>query len=420
MQTSKIFSIVFAFSFVLLFSQVSHGDVWETNELTEQTGVFIPEHEFIGFFDSNGFYTVVGNVKNSENYPIIPTITITIQDDDKTITESIQYVNIMPGKELPFKFVYHEVQSTNPVLMEPQISYIRGIHNPVPVEVIYDETLVLHPDGHLTGRIINNGTETIPFVSIFAVVHGYEHETLDMGKNNEPIFDLKPGEIREFAMYPDPSIDDAVFYYSCFAPTDTSVTPVTAKKNEGEFDFRYDSGSWYSAAKFNEEGTVLTMNGYNSYPLETYANFEFPPISGEEKFDVLFNDEPIEFIQSVDEMGLWHVAFTVEPRSQGVLVISGFDKGLPPERSLVPTWLKTNAEWWATDQISDVEFLENITFLLDKGIIVAPSKQFAAVGNWEIPVWIKASAGWWAEDLISDEDFLKGIQYLVENGIIVV
>ena len=92
----------------------------------EQTGVWIPEHEFIGFFDSNGVYTVVGNVKNSENYPIIPTITITIQDGDQTISENIQYVNIMPEKELPFKFVYPEIQSINPVLMEPQISYTRG------------------------------------------------------------------------------------------------------------------------------------------------------------------------------------------------------------------------------------------------------------------------------------------------------
>ena len=240
-----------------------------------------------------------------------------------------------------------------------------------------------------------------------------------MGKNQEPIFNLGPSEIREFSMYPDPSID-AVFYYSCFAPTDSTVVPITTQKNEGEFDFRYDSGSWYSAAKFNDEGTVLTINGYNSYPLETYANFEFPPISGEEKFEVFFNDEPIEFIQSIDEMGLLHVAFTVEPRAQGVLVISGFEKGLPPETSAIPSWLKTNAGWWATNQISDVEFLEDITFLLEKGVIVVPSKRFTAVSKREIPAWIKTSAGWWSEDLISDDEFLKVIQYLIANGIIVV
>jgi len=37
-----------------------------------------------------------------------------------------------------------------------------------------------------------------------------------------------------------------------------------------------------------------------------------------------------------------------------------------------------------------------------------------------IPAWIKNNAGWWATDQISDSSFLQGIQYLVQNGIIVV
>ena len=37
-----------------------------------------------------------------------------------------------------------------------------------------------------------------------------------------------------------------------------------------------------------------------------------------------------------------------------------------------------------------------------------------------IPAWIKNNAGWWATDQISDSSFLQGIQYLVQNRIIVV
>jgi len=37
-----------------------------------------------------------------------------------------------------------------------------------------------------------------------------------------------------------------------------------------------------------------------------------------------------------------------------------------------------------------------------------------------IPVWIKSNAGWWATDQIDDSSFLQGIQYLVQKGIIVV
>ena len=35
-----------------------------------------------------------------------------------------------------------------------------------------------------------------------------------------------------------------------------------------------------------------------------------------------------------------------------------------------------------------------------------------------IPNWIKNNAGWWASGQISDTDFVSGIQYLIENGII--
>lgn len=405
---------------LLAFSQNSYGDAWKAKENPiQKSGVWIPEDEYFGYFDANDIYTVVGAIKNFEEFPIIPTIVITIQDGDKIISRSLEYVAVLPTKELPFKVKFPEVTSKLPILKNPSITYVPTQKEPLNVEVIYDDTLVQHKDGHLTGRIINNGDSTVYNVKVFAIIHGYE-EALDMGQNLEMIEKMEPGQIREFSMYPDTSISDRVFYYSCFAPTDSTVMPITTKKNEGNFDFRYDSGAWYYAAKFNEEGTVLTMNGYNSYPLATYANFEFPPISGEEKFEVFFNDEPVEFIQSVDEMGNWHVAFTVEPRSQGILVISGFEKGLPPERSLIPDWLKTNADWWSRDQISDVEFLEGIKFLLDKGVIVVPAKGFAAIGNWEIPDWIKTTAGWWSEDQIDDDSFLLGIQYLIQNGVIVV
>ena len=57
---------------------------------------------------------------------------------------------------------------------------------------------------------------------------------------------IEPGEIVNFSMYPDPSITDDVYYYSCFGTMDTTVVPGTAKKAGGDFDFRYDSpGTYY-------------------------------------------------------------------------------------------------------------------------------------------------------------------------------
>ena len=407
LSTVKLFVLLFGFliSFTFLFP-VSYAEV------------FVPPEEYLGYFDSNGVFTVIGNVKNNFEYAIIPTIDVSIKDNSEILSKTIRHVPLSSGSEVPFKIKFPEVSSDNPVLLPPNITFEITNKDPLFLEVIYDETLVQYEDGHLTGRIQNTGNTTIFNPKIYAVIHGYE-QVLDIVQNMEHINKIDPGEIVNFSMYPDPSVTDDVFYYSCFAPVDTTVVPVTTIKNGEEFDFRYDSGAWYSAAKFNEEGTVLSIRGYNSYPLETYANFEFAPISGNEKFDVTLNDEPIEFIQSIDEMGYWHVAFNVDPRSQGVLKISGFEVGIPPQISKIPNWIKLNANWWATDQISDDEFLEGIDFLIQKELVSSPmytsddSKQ-------KIPQWLKFPANWWATDQISDDEFLKIIEILIQRQKIIV
>lgn len=380
--------------------------------------VYVPDDEYVGYFDSNGIYTVVGNVKNTNNYAILPTITVSVADGFELYSKTIRHVPLSSGAEIPFKIKFPDV-SINPKLLPAKLSFEETTQNAVSIDVLYDETLVKYDDGHLTGRIQNTGEKTIYNPKIFAVIHGYDR-VLDIGQNVEFIEKIEPGQIVNFTMYPDPSITDEVFYYSCFAPVDTTVIPVTTKKNDGDFDFRYDSGAWYSAAKFDEAGTTLSIRGYNSYPLETYANFEFSPISGNEKFDVTLDDEPVEFIQSIDEMGFWHVAFKVEPTSQGVLKISGFDKGLPPELSKIPQWIKTNANWWITNQISDSEFLEGINFLFEKQVVSVPERDVINQSQWDIPSWVKISAGWWYEEKISDDDFLNIIENLVKRKIIVI
>ena len=381
--------------------------------------VFIPSHEYLGYFDSKGVYTVVGNVKNENSFAVIPTITVSVMDDDKVFSKTIKHVPINPEKEIPFKIKFSEIIGNSPVLMPSELSFEKTTQNFIPIEVFYDNTLIKHKDGHITGRIQNTGEETIYYPKIFAVVHGYER-VLDIVQNIKFIEKIEPGEIAEFSMYPDPSITEEVFYYSCFAPVDTTVVPITTKKEGADFDFRYDSGAWFYDAKFDDKGTTLTIRGYNSYPLETYANFEFPPISGNEKFDVTINGESIDFIQSIDEMGFWHIAYGVGPTSQDVVKITGFEKGLPPEIPKIPQWIKLNADWWVTGQISDSEFLEGIDFLFEKQIVSVPSKEVIAQTNWKVPSWYKTTVGWWYEEKISDDDFLYAIENLVAREIIII
>lgn len=379
--------------------------------------VHIPEHEYLGYFDSNGVYTVVGNIKNENNFAIVPTVTVAVADGSNILSKTIEHVPIAAQREIPFKVKFPEIQGDFPALLDAGLTFVQTSHMPVTLEVLYDETLIKHDDGHLTGRIQNTGDKTIHFPTIHAVVHGYDYP-LDIVQNIELIEKIEPGQIVGFSMYPDPSIIDDVFYYSCFAPVDTTVIPVTVDKNGGKFDFRYDSGAWFSRAEFDWDGTTLTMRGYNSYPLETYANFEFAPISGDEKFSVTFNDEPVEFIQSIDEMGFWHIAFSVEPTSQMILKISGFEKGLPPELPLVPQWVKTSAGWWSTDQIPDSEFLEGVDFLLEKQVIVPQQRGTVAEADWKIPPWVKILSGWWSEGRVSDEGFISAMAFLIDREII--
>jgi len=381
--------------------------------------VFIPSNEYISYFDDNGVYTVGGNVKNQNYFALIPTISVSVIDGENTVTKTISHVPIPSMTDIPFKMKFPEVKSSNPILLEADLKYVMIEKNSTSIEIMYDKTLITHNDGHVTGRIKNSGSQTIFYPKILAIVHGHDR-VLDIVQNIEFIEKIEPGEIVKFSMYPDPSITEDISYYSCFAPVDTTVIPVTVKKNDGDFDFRYDSGAWYSSAKFIDYGTTLTMRGYNSYPLETYANFEFPSISGKEKFIVTLDDEPIKFIQSVDETGNWHVAFNVGPISQGVLKITGFEKGLPPETSKIPTWVKSAAGWWATDQVSDDDFLTGIDFLFKKAIISVVGKQLTVKSQWETPSWFKTTAGWWSEDKISDDDFLNAIKNLVKRKIIII
>ena len=91
------------------------------------------------------------------------------------------------------------------------------------------------------------------------------------------------------------------------------------------------------------------------------------------------------------------------------------------QQAVIPTWIKNNAMWWASDQIPDSAFLQGIQFLIKEGIMVIPSTETSESSqSQEVPTWIKNTAGWWAEDKISEVEYVNAIQYLVKHEIITV
>ncbi len=86
--------------------------------------------------------------------------------------------------------------------------------------------------------------------------------------------------------------------------------------------------------------------------------------------------------------------------------------------TLVPSWIKSNAGWWADGIIGDEEFVQSIQFLINEDIISMTVGKSQPTESKEIPSWIKSNAGWWADGLISESDFVKGMEFLASRGII--
>jgi len=83
----------------------------------------------------------------------------------------------------------------------------------------------------------------------------------------------------------------------------------------------------------------------------------------------------------------------------------------------VPDWVKNTAGWWATDAISETEFVNAIEFLVKENIIQVNVSQTSGTSQ-GVPDWIKNNAGWWADGQIDDQTFVNGIEYLIKVGII--
>ena len=74
----------------------------------------------------------------------------------------------------------------------------------------------------------------------------------------------------------------------------------------------------------------------------------------------------------------------------------------------VPDWVKNTAGWWATDTISETEFVNAIEFLVNENIMQVSVTQTSETSQ-SIPDWVKNTAGWWATDTISETEFVNAI-----------
>jgi len=303
--------------------------------VTASGEVYIPDHEYVGFYDQDGIFTVIGGVKNNEMYPVTPTITVNVNDDGNIFSHKYKFSPIMPAQMLPLKLKLPEITSENPILELPQISYKQTEYKYESGYILYDDSLILHDDGRMTGTIKNAGDKTFLNFRIYALIKDQNENILDVASSQQ-FGIMHPGDTLEFEMIPDSKIANKIDLYSCFAFGDESILPLNADRNGEQYTFRYDSGTWFKDGNFNSESTELEMYALNSFSAELNTSFEFPQSSIHEDFEVYLDgtgwdgqayyqtDDKVTNLQSLDELGNWHVYFTVPGFYQGDVIVKGF------------------------------------------------------------------------------------------------
>lgn len=286
--------------------------------------VWIPDNEFVGYFDSNGVYTVVGTVKNSEQTGVVSTVEVSVNDGDKTISQSYTLPAASPSKDMPFKIKFRQVRSESPILEKPKLTFKPVKRNATTVEVVYDSTLVKHPNGRVTGIVVNNGNLPAYHVKIYALIHGKDNKVLDMGQSVEDISKIEPGEKKQFTMYPDPLVAPDVKYYSCFVIGEDPVIPAYVMREGKRFNFRYVSSAYLDNLKFDDGKKTLSFLARNPWPLAVYANIELPRESETQNYKVFINDQPVYAPVSTDGFGNWHIAFNLDHQGSYNVLITGF------------------------------------------------------------------------------------------------
>ena len=317
----KILTVLLAIAFLLQIPVFVNAEV------------YIPDHEYVGFYDHDGVYTVIGGIKNTEIYPVTPTITVTVNDGNNIFSNDYVFSSVMPQQMLPMKIKLPQITSDNPKLEPYEITYDLTGHEFKGGYVLYNDSLVLHSDGSMTGQIKNSSDETFHDFRIYALIKDENEMILDVATSQK--FDVMyPDQILDFEMIPNPKIADRIHIYSCFAFGEDEIFPLNAERNNEKFTFRYNSGAWFTNGEFNPEGTELNMYGLNSWHLDMNASLEFPQNSIHEELEVYLDgkkyaegqpvNEKIEKLQSLDEMGNWHLYFTVPNFYQGDVTIKGF------------------------------------------------------------------------------------------------
>jgi len=214
--------------------------------------------------------------------------------------------------------------------------------------------------------------------------------------------------------------------------------------SKNSFEIKFDSGatatiSWDSSygtgdkipfeiSFFDVNGKLLkdihygfTITDKNNK--ELYSNVGTDPkmlgIMASEGLDIQQLTIPLQDIHKIN-LAIFGQGINYDQKYAGIASgIFEVGPGTKSDEISIPDWVRSNAGWWSSGQISDKDFASGIEFMIKNGIIKVPvTSSGSASTSVTIPDWVRSNAGWWSSGQISDKDFASGIQYLVANGII--
>ena len=269
------------------------------------------------YTDSAGAYAVVGAVKNDGSSWVLPRVHVSAGGEQATA----HLAPAAPGGEMPFKVRL----ALPPGDWSPSVELRYEPAGGPPeraARVMYDGTLIVHPDGRQTGMLLNTGDRTLRDLRVYAIAHAEDGSVLDAAQ--AAVAEAAPGRPVPFEIRADPAVASEAESYSCFAVGEPMVVEYTTERGGEPYRFRYDSAVWLAYAQFDEAGGTMSMLAKNSFPFEALANVELPVGSESEEFEVTLDGRDIQSQQSRGEMGNWHLVFEIEPFAGGDLEITGF------------------------------------------------------------------------------------------------
>ncbi|MCY4490997.1 MAG: peptidase [Thaumarchaeota archaeon] len=247
------------------------------------------------------------------------------------------------------------------------------------------------------------------------------NETLGEENHSNPKMDLKLVPLSDIAK------NSAEFYLVDKETFEQAPTTVNIS-----WDGSYGAGSQipFEIAFFNEDEKLIQDIRYAAILIDkdnqeikrfTGSDTVLPGIHAPEGIDVLKMHIPSQGQYRIDVI-VYGTGLDYAEKYSGIgstLVEIGPDLQDSMVSSEIPSWIKTNAEWWVSGDIDDDSFVQGIQYLIKEDIITIPNTtQDKIAESNEIPGWIKTNAEWWVSGDIDDDSFVQGIQYLIKEGIL--